>query len=386
MLSATKRKIVELAHFESSSTILLGISAVLAFIIANSSFNSIYTELLNFKVFNFSIHLWINDALMAIFFFVIGLEIKREIVIGELSTLQKAALPIIAALGGMIFPALIYLFFNQGKPSVNGWGIPMATDIAFAVGILTLFSKRVPIALKILLLALAIVDDLGAILVIAFFYTSEIRALGLIIALASVLFILLMRFFGISKYRYYFILGCGVWGGLLYSGVHATLAGVIIGLLTPLTFKSKDNSVIEPVKDLIHKLHPYVAFGIMPIFAFANAGVSLIGANFFDVIQTSVFSGIFFGLTIGKSIGVFLSCYIACKLKLVSLPTGVTWIQVLAVAFLAGIGFTMSLFISSLALENQFQMYAKTAIFLGSIFSGLIGIFILYRATQQNKL
>lgn len=260
---------------ESFSGIVLVICALLAMIIANSSASNHYFALLEIKIFNLSILHWVNDALMAVFFFVVGLEIKREIVAGELSTFNKAALPILSALGGMIVPALFYWFFNKEGAGANGWAIPMATDIAFALGVLSLFGSRVPLNLKIFLLALAIVDDIGAVLVIAFFYTEGIQSVGLLIAGASVVAILMAQFFKVKSYLVYTLIGTLVWYGIFRSGVHATIAGVVLGLLTPFSFEKNElGEKFSPVNELIHYFHPILAFLIMPIFALANAGVN----------------------------------------------------------------------------------------------------------------
>lgn len=368
---------------EASSSIILAFSALVAFLIANTKYFSDYQNLLHYRFFNLSLHHWINDGLMAIFFFLVGLEIKKEITTGELSTVKKAAFPVVAALGGIIFPALIYLYFNTSYPQNSGWGIPMATDIAFAVGVLTLFGRQVPLTLKILLLAIAIVDDLGAILVIAFFYTNEIKSIGLLVSLAAVIFILLLRHLKITSYLVYTIFGFFVWLGFLYSGVHATIAGVILGLLTPTVF-SHDNKMITPADDLIHKVHPYVSYGIMPVFAFANSGINISNIEFSSLLSNSVHQGILFGLVVGKPLGIFISTYIFWQFKIIDLPLGLKWNHILAAGCLAGIGFTMSLFISNLALPVALEVYSKTAIILASVVSGLIGAFILKPSLKKE--
>lgn len=388
MKKTFSKYIAEFLKKESSSGILLAFATILAFIVANSKFNEMYFGLLNFKILGLSIQLWVNDALMAIFFFVIGLEIKREVVSGELSTPKKALLPLLCALGGMVFPALIYLYFNPGLPASKGWGIPMATDIAFAVGILSFLGPRVPFSLKILLLAIAIVDDLGAILAIAFFYTEEIRNVGLAVAALSICIVLGMRILRINKYRYFIPIGGLVWFGFLYSGVHATIAGVILGLLTPVTLKLKDkgSKSLEPVNDLIHKLHPFTSFLIMPIFAFANAGVDLSGMILSDVFFNPIYVGIVAGLVVGKPFGILITSFFAHKMKLVSLPSQVTWAHIISIGLLAGIGFTMSLFISSLALPTNHEIYSKVGIITASLLSGLAGFLLLKTILRSNSL
>lgn len=388
MKKTFSKYIAEFLKKESSSGILLAFATILAFIVANSKFNEMYFGLLNFKILGLSIQLWVNDALMAIFFFVIGLEIKREVVSGELSTPKKALLPLLCALGGMVFPALIYLYFNPGLPASKGWGIPMATDIAFAVGILSFLGPRVPFSLKILLLAIAIVDDLGAILAIAFFYTAEIRNVGLAIAALSICIFLGMRILRINKYRYFIPIGGLVWFGFLYSGVHATIAGVILGLLTPVTLKLKDkgSKTLEPVNDLIHKLHPLTSFLIMPIFAFANAGVDLSGMILSDVFFNPIYVGIVAGLVVGKPFGILITSFFAHKMKLVSLPNQVTWAHIISIGLLSGIGFTMSLFISSLALPTSLEIYSKVGIITASLISGLAGFLMLKTILRPNSV
>lgn len=373
---------------ESASGVILAICTVLAMAIANSRFFASYTELLEFKILGLTIHHWINDGLMTIFFFVVGMEIKREIVAGELSTLRKAALPIAAALGGMIVPAMIYLFFNRGSDAANGWAVPMATDIAFALGVLTLFGSRVPLSLKIFLLALAIVDDLGAVVIIAFFYTEEIRIIGLAVLATAVGMTFLAKHFGLRSYFIYLVLGVAAWAGTLYSGVHATVAGVLLGLMTPylIPADSKSLNSYSPLDDLIHKLHPWVSFGVMPIFALANAGISLQGADFGEIASDPIFSGVWMGLLFGKPIGILLFSFFATVLGLATLPEGLRWRQVVGVSLLAGIGFTMALFISGLSLDPQHAVYAKTGILAGSLISGVFGFIWLNFAIRKHSI
>lgn len=373
MIKKLKSSLIKFIQVESSSSIILAVTTILALIIANSIFSSDYTSILNFKFFNLSISHWINDGLMAIFFFLVGLEIKKEIVIGELNTLKKASLPIAAALGGMIVPALIYVAFNPKAPELNGWGIPMATDIAFALGVLSLFGKRIPVALKILLLAVAIVDDLGAIIVIAIFYTSKINLIGLLIASIAIAGVYGLKRFKISNYFMYFPFGIILWFGVLYSGVHATIAGVILGLLTPITFLDSRSLQTEPAEKLIKFLHVPVSFIIMPIFAFANAGVEVNFATFNTAVSSNLFNGIVLGLVLGKPLGILLFSFVSCKLKISRLPNELQWRHIFVLGNIAGIGFTMSLFISKLALSIELEQIAKLAVLMASITAILFG-------------
>lgn len=381
-----RKPIEQFLQLEASSGILLAISAVVALLIANSSWADTYFSLLGWKVAGLSVHYWINDGLMVIFFFVIGMELKKEILTGELSSAKKAALPVAAALGGMVAPALIYHFFNAGSEGVSGWGIPMATDIAFALGVLSLFGKRVPLSLKVFLLALAIVDDLGAILVIAFFYTKEIRFEGLALALFAFGLTVGAKKLHVKSYAAYVAIGIVAWFGVLYSGVHATVAGVLIGFLTPLSFKvSPDqDKTYSPLDDLVHTLHPWVSYGIMPIFALANAGINLQGLNFQQLIMHPVHQGVALGLFVGKAFGVFLFSRLLVLSGLGTLPTGLRWSHILGVGFLGGIGFTMALFISNLALSEALETYSKTGIMLGSGLSGIVGSLILLWAFRRK--
>lgn len=381
-----RRPIETFLKMEASSGIILALCAALAMIVANSSWAPDYFELLHINILGLSLQHWINDGLMAIFFFVIGMEIKKEILVGELSTVKKAVLPVAAAIGGMILPALIYYFFNPSAPSANGWGVPMATDIAFALGILTLFGKRVPLALKIFLLALAIVDDLGAVLVIAIFYTKEIRFEGLAAAAAALSVMWFMRRMGVKSYLAYTAWGAVAWFGVLFSGVHATVAGVLIGLLTPLTFKVSRQSLTtySPLDTLVHWLHPWVSFGIMPIFALANAGITLRGIEMSELIQNPIHQGVALGLVLGKPVGIFLFSRVSVLLRWGSLPSGISWSHILGAGFLGGIGFTMALFISNLALATEFEIYSKTGIIFGSVLSGVLGSLILAMALKKK--
>ncbi|MFY0483020.1 Na+/H+ antiporter NhaA [Flavobacterium sp. PLA-1-15] len=372
-------------NFISKSTtggIVLFVSAIVAIVLANSPLSDWYHHIWEHKIgcsfddttyLNLSLHHWVNDGLMAIFFFVVGLELKRELIVGELSNPKKALLPIVGALGGMIFPALIYLLFNYGTESSHGWGIPMATDIAFALGVLYLLGDKIPTSLKVFLTALAIVDDLGAVLVIAFFYTAEINFPMLFTGIGFVLFLLCGKAFGIRNTFFYAIIGIfGVWLPFLLSGVHATIAAVLVAFTIP----------IESLQKLEHKMHPFVSFIVMPIFALANAGVTFSS----DVIEqaTSVVTiGIILGLIVGKVIGVFGVSALMIKLKLATLPTNVNHRQLFGIGLLASIGFTMSLFVTNLAFDNpEYEVQAKLGIFIASTIGGVLGFILL---NKNNK-
>ena len=360
---------------ESASGIVLAICTVAAMLFANSSFSAAYFHFFEIKLLGLTLHHWINDGLMTIFFFVVGMEIKREIVAGELSTLKKAALPIAAAVGGMIAPAFIYWLLNKGTAGAHGWAIPMATDIAFALAVLTLFGARVPLALKIFLLALAIVDDLGAVIVIAVFYTEEIRVVGLAGLAASMAIIILARTLRLTSYFLYVFIGILAWGATLYSGIHATIAGVLVGLVTPFVIYTdkKELNNYSPLNDLIHKLHPWVGFVIMPVFALANAGISLQGVDYNSLLNNSIFSGVWIGLFVGKPLGIFAFSLIVVKLGLATMPRGLRWQHLAGVSILGGIGFTMALFISSLSLDFGHMIFAKAAVLFGSLLAGVVG-------------
>ncbi|MCB9084346.1 MAG: Na+/H+ antiporter NhaA [Bdellovibrionaceae bacterium] len=385
-------------RLEASGGIVLFISAALAMVFANySPLISVYEQLINTPIaINFgdfilskSLLLLVNDGLMAIFFYLVGLEIKRELLDGDLSSPKKASFSILAALGGMALPALLFISLNLGSPSIKGWGIPMATDIAFALGALALLGSRVPTALKIFLLALAIVDDLGAISVIALFYTNEIAASYLGFAGISLLTLTMLNYAGFRNMGIGIILGVITWFFFLKSGIHATLAGVFLAFLTPASSIPGEGepkpAKTELLDRYIHALHPWVAFGIMPVFAFFNAGVTLVGVDFAEVLQGSVAIGVILGLVLGKPLGIFLFTYIPAKLKWVELPDGITWSQVTAVGFLAGIGFTMSLFIGSLAYTETLSITeSKLGIMVGSLIAAGLGLTSLW-LTVPNK-
>jgi Na+:H+ antiporter, NhaA family len=304
---------------------------------------------------------------MTIFFFLVGLEIKREMTIGELVSLRKAALPVLAAIGGMILPAGIYLFLNSGEPASRGWGIPMATDIAFSLGVLALLGPRVPVALKVFLSAFAIVDDIGAVLAIALFYTSYISLLALGLAFLLIVILFILNRLNIESIWLYIFLGLCLWVCVLKSGVHATIAGVLLAMFFP-------SSKMEKLE---HVLHPWVAYVIIPIFAFANAGVSMKGASL-SLITHPIFLGIVVGLIIGKQFGVFLSSLIGVKMGMASLPQEVSWKQIYGAGWLGGIGFTMSIFVSNLAFEdNDLLAISKLAILCASVISAVVGWILL---------
>ena len=378
---------------ESSSGILLIVATSLALLLSNTSLASLYEAFLHLPVsvrigslhLDKSLYHWVNDGLMAIFFLLIGLEIKRETIQGRLSSIQQIALPSIAAIGGMVVPAAIYLAWNSQHPiAINGWAIPTATDIAFALGILSLLGNRVPTSLKIFLMALAIIDDLGAIVIIAIFYTTDLSILSIAMAGLSLIALIALNRFGITRKSAYFMLGTILWVSVLKSGVHATLAGVILALTIPLHGKNEKHEDISPAKALEHGLHVWVAFLILPLFAFVNAGVN-IGDISLSQMTASVPMGIMFGLFVGKQLGVFGFSWIAIKMKWVVLPEGASWLQLYGVSILTGIGFTMSLFIVSLAFEDDslFHYTDKFAILIASLLSGSIGYMIL-RLCKNN--
>ncbi len=380
-----ERMIKNFMEQESSGGILLLIAVALAMALANSPLLSLYNGFLDTPVqlrfgaldINKPLLLWINDGLMAIFFLLIGLEVKRELLEGALSSVSQAALPGFAAIGGMLLPALIYLVFNYSDPMTQvGWAIPAATDIAFALGIMALLGNRVPTSLKVFLLALAIIDDLGVVVIIALFYTSDLSMLSLIIASIAIAGLIGLNRKGVTSLTPYGLLGVILWVAVLKSGVHATLAGVVIAFCIPL--RAKDGS--SPAERLEHEIHPWSTFLILPLFAFANAGVSLSGMGVTDLLSP-VPLGIALGLLIGKPVGILLMSYIAVKLKFARLPEGITWSYIVPVAVMCGIGFTMSMFIASLAFElgglsvvgQSYNDLARLGILLGSFLSAGIG-------------
>jgi NhaA family Na+:H+ antiporter len=422
------------AHSTSAGGIVLILVTVLAMIWANSPYADSYFALwhtqftIGFEGFALSKHLshWINDGLMAIFFFVVGLEIKREILVGELSSIKKSMLPLMGALGGMLVPALIYFMINSGTTDLRGWGIPVATDIAFALGVLALLGDKVPVSLKVFLTALAIVDDIGAVLIIAIFYTSEISMMALYFAGGFLALLMIMNYFNVRHTVVYFILGVGLWIAFLKSGIHATIGGILLAFTIPAVgkynkeeFCQKSNKYIEklnslkekpegeesidyrfnviqnleslaektqsPLHRLEHFLHPYVTWAIMPIFALANAGVSLEGFSLASI-SNPVSMGVIGGLFVGKQLGVFLFVMIAIMLGIASLPQGVSKKQIYAVSILTGIGFTMSLFVSNLAFgTSESGDFAKIGILIASLLAGIIGYIALKITSKQEQ-
>ena len=369
---------------EAASGLVLLISAILALIISNSDLSSLYFETLNEYLFiginNFGLKLsvlhWINDALMAIFFFFVTLEIKREFLQGELSNIKQALLPIIAAVGGMVVPALFYVVINFGDPeTINGWAIPSATDIAFSLGVLSLLGKRVPLSLKVFLTALAIIDDLGAILIIALFYSGDLNVIYLSLMLVAFIILLVINKFNVKVFFPYLLIGLLLWDFTHNSGIHATIAGVLLAMTIPHRKKEKDFSLLIKIE---HAISPYVAFGIMPLFAFANAGVSLEGLSLSSLLD-KVPLGIVLGLFVGKQLGVFVFSYVSIKLKIAQMPGNSSWYNFYGVGILTGIGFTMSLFVGNLAfVENaQYMDGVKIGVLTGSLLSTLAGYFLI---------
>lgn len=382
-------------QLESASGLLLIIAAVIALIVNNSPLSHLYMGFLEVPVavqigalqIAKPLLLWINDGLMALFFLLIGLEVKREVLEGQLSKPSQIILPATAAVGGMLVPALIYWFINRDNPAtLAGWAIPTATDIAFALGVLALLGKRVPVSLKLFLMTLAIIDDLGAIIIIALFYSGELSNMALMLAGACLLALLGMNRLGVKKLAPYLIVGLVLWVCVLKSGVHATLAGVALAMFIPLGTGDKKNA--SPLLTLEHALHPWVAYAILPLFAFANAGVSLTNASA-ESFTHSVPMGIAIGLLLGKTVGVFGLTWMAIKLRLAALPAGANWGQVFGVAILCGIGFTMSLFVGSLAFPSGVSEYAgedRMGILTGSLFAALIGYAVTAAASRKRQV
>ena len=375
---------------EAAGGLLLLISAMIALIISNSSYSEIYFHTLHEYIFiginsfglKLSILHWINDALMAIFFFFVTLEIKREFIHGELSNIKQASLPIIGAIGGMLVPALIYIFININTPeTLNGWAIPSATDIAFSIGILSLLGSRVPISLKVFLTALAIIDDLGAIIIIAFFYTGDLSIKFLGLLLLTFILLLALNNFKVKKFLPYLLLGLFLWFFTYKSGVHATIAGVLLACSIPHREKEHDFSLLVKLE---HSISPYVVYFIMPLFAFANAGVSLGGISF-NSFLAPVPLGILLGLFIGKQLGVFVFSYASIKLGIAQMPNKANWISFYGVGILTGIGFTMSLFVGNLAFINNVQYMdgVKIGVLSGSLLSTLFGYFLLLLSNKK---
>ena len=371
-------------QLEAASGLFLLFAAVIALVISNSALSDLYFSTLNKYLFiginNFGLKLsvihWINDGLMAIFFFFVTLEIKREFLQGELSNMKQAILPIVAAVGGMLVPALIYIYINFGDvETLNGWAIPSATDIAFSLGVLSLLGKRVPLSLKVFLTALAIIDDLGAIIIIAIFYSGDLSIKYLSLIFLAFILLLVINKFNIKRFFPYLIIGLFLWDFTHNSGIHATIAGVLLAISIPHRIKNKDFSLLVKVE---HAISPYVAFGIMPLFAFANAGVSLEGlsiSSLFDKVPL----GILLGLFVGKQLGVFVFSYVSIKMKFAQMPSNSNWFNLYGVGILTGIGFTMSLFVGNLAFVDNVQYIdgVKIGVLAGSLLSTLAGYFLI---------
>ncbi|WP_207847078.1 MULTISPECIES: Na+/H+ antiporter NhaA [unclassified Pseudomonas] len=387
-----RRTFTRFFQLEAASGLLLIAAALLALIINNSPLSWLYTGLLDTPVvaqigalkIAKPLLLWINDGLMALFFLLIGLEVKREVLDGQLSKPSQIVLPGAAAIGGMVVPALLYWWLNRDNPpALDGWAIPTATDIAFALGVLALLGNRVPVSLKLFLMTLAIIDDLGAIVIIAVFYSGELSTLSLGLAAACIAALVAMNRLGVVKLGPYMIIGLILWVCVLKSGVHATLAGVTLAFCIPLRTRNAEPS---PLLTLEHALHPWVAYGILPLFAFANAGLSLSGVTV-ESFTHHVPMGIAVGLLLGKTVGVFGLTWLAVKIGIAALPQGANWGQVLGVAILCGIGFTMSLFVGSLAFEPGVSDYAgmdRMGILTGSILAALIGYAVTAAASRHN--
>jgi len=390
MIKNLSRPFIWFFKLEAASGLVLLIAAIIALVVSNSIYSELYFKTLGQYLFiginNFglklSVHHWINDLLMAIFFFFVTLEIKREFIQGELSNIKKALLPIIGAVGGMVIPALVYVVINFGNAeTLNGWAIPSATDIAFSLGILSLLGSRVPISLKIFLTALAIIDDLGAILIIAFFYSGDLSINYLSLILISYIFLLVLNKFGFKNFLPYLVIGSFMWFFTYKSGIHATIAGVLLASTIPHKVKDKDFSLLIKLE---HAISPYVAFMIMPIFAFANAGVSLEGLSMSSLLRP-VPLGILLGLFVGKQVGVMIFSFIAVKSGAAQMPDNSSWLSLYGVSILTGIGFTMSLFVGNLAFAENIQYIdgVKIGVLAGSLLSTLFGYFILLFSTKR---
>lgn len=380
-------------QLESSGGILLMLATVLALVCANTALVSFYNLFLDTPVeirigalkIDKPLLLWINDGLMAVFFFVVGLELKREVLEGELKNPRNIVLPGIGAIGGMAVPALFYLYFNHTDPvTTHGWAIPAATDIAFALGILSLLGSRVPTSIKIFLTSLAIFDDIGAIIIIALFYTSKISVTALIFVACCLPILFILNRNNVTTKSIYITIGLIMWASLLKSGVHATLTGVILAMFVPM--KDKENPDVSPLRELEHDLHSVVAYFILPVFAFANAGISLTGIGM-DQVFHDVPVGIALGLFLGKQVGVFGFCWLFIKLKFASLPNGMSWSSLYGTSALCGIGFTMSLFIASLAFgELETTSFSdRLGILVGSALSGILGYLILSKSLPPER-
>ena len=386
---------------EAIGGMLLLAAAVMAMILKNSAYGDNYSAFLETPVavtigvmdgaldIKKPLLLWINDGLMAIFFFMIGMEVKREILIGQFSDIKQTILPIIAGIGGIAVPAIFYFLLTADNPeAIQGWAIPTATDIAFALGILALVGPGVPVALKLFLMTLAIIDDIGALAIIAFFFTSKLSMTAIIVAGISVAALITMSIRGVTRLAPYIFVGLILWASVLKSGVHATLAGVILGFCIPMGPREPGRETESPLQMLIHEVHPWAAFFILPLFAFANAGISLAGMKLADLF-TGVPLAIMVGLLVGKQVGVFGFSWLAIKMKLCELPEGISWQQLYGAAILCGVGFTMSLFIGSLAFEEGGVLGTtrpdRLGIIAGSLLAGIAGFVVLKIATPNKK-
>jgi NhaA family Na+:H+ antiporter len=390
-MKATIRNFLQM---ESAGGLVLMAGAALALVAANSPLADYYDLFIETPVevrigrleIAKPLLLWVNDGLMAVFFFLVGLEVKREILEGELSRPSNVLLPALAAVGGIVAPVGLYVLFNYGDPvGMNGWAIPAATDIAFALGILMILGKRVPLSLKVFLVSLAIFDDLGAIVIIALFYSGNLSTSALVLASVCLLILGYMNWRHVSAVPAYVLVGVVMWVAVLKSGVHATLAGVVLAMFIPM--RSKEEPERSPLRELEHDLHTVIAFGVLPLFAFVNAGISFAGMSFADLLHP-VSLGIAAGLFAGKQLGVFLFCLLAVKAGLAKLPAGASWGSLYGVAILSGVGFTMSLFIDSLAFQNLpadavFDFDARLGILLGSLASGVLGYIVLDRTLPK---
>ena len=379
---------------ESSAGIVLIVVTLAALLMKNSFLSGLYDGFLTTPVvIQFGaleiakpLVLWINDGLMAVFFLLIGLEVKRELIEGNLNSVSQMTLPGIAAIGGMAVPALVYCFFNWGdETAMRGWAIPTATDIAFALGILSLLGNRVPLSLKVFLMALAIIDDLGAIVIIALFYTVELSTLSIWVASIALIVLFTMNRMGAFRRAAYVIVGVVLWVSVLKSGVHATLAGVALAFMIPLKSTNDKGEVFSPSKKMEHDLHYWVSFFILPLFAFCNAGIDLRTISL-DQLSAGAPLGIIFGLFVGKQLGVFGLSWLAIKLKIATLPKGATWATLYGVALLTGVGFTMSLFVDSLAFEDEalYKGADRLVVLIGSLLSGVAGFFVLYFCSKPQ--
>ena len=386
--------ISKLKTFHPSGGMVLMFATLMAIIVANTPLNAFYELLLSVpmgvKIGSLEIIkpllLWVNDGLMAVFFFLVGLELKRELVEGELSDKRNIILPAVGAIGGMAIPAMIYLYFNHNDPvAVNGWAIPAATDIAFALAVLAILGNRIPLSIKLFLTSLAIFDDIGAIIIIAIFYTSKISLTSLVIVMACLPILYALNRRNVISYSPYLIIGTIMWVATLKSGVHATLAGVVLAMFIPM--RSKKDPTIKPLQSLEHDLHSSVAYIVLPIFAFANAGINLSGVGMEQLLHP-VPIGIALGLILGKQIGIFSICWLFIKLKITKLPNGMNWMSLYGTSALCGIGFTMSLFIGSLAFEETdvgLFFDERLGIIIGSLISGIIGYFILKASFKKPE-